>query len=299
MWLGSERGAFVDWLTQQWVKLAGRRADLAAVPWLGGPVGTTTRIGRGYFDDLAREEGLVVANHGGGPRGLILMEALGGPSFDSERVDVAVRAFYERTSEYDFDTWSEWCGFFRPFGWLLAVIFSRRLQQLNMPLSPLDTSGGMVSEVLHLVDRATGSPAQTVWLRELRKTGQVLYAGCYATATLPGHPNPCVKVLFPLPNGNAIVFLRPSVDEEGALTLTSSGRRFGDPGFYFTVHDRNGSVWVKQLRTLRETIRVYPDERGVRADHTLTIWRLVFLRLHYRCSLRVSQPANAGSIAGP
>jgi hypothetical protein len=35
--------------------------------------------------------------------------------------------FYEKTSNYNFEVWSEWCGFFRPFGWLLSIVFSKRL----------------------------------------------------------------------------------------------------------------------------------------------------------------------------
>jgi hypothetical protein len=48
-------------------------------------------------------------------------------------VALAVKQFYEQTSEYELDAWSEWCGLFRPFGRTLAVLFSRRLQQLNVP----------------------------------------------------------------------------------------------------------------------------------------------------------------------
>jgi len=61
-------------------------------------------------------------------------------------------------------------------------------------------------------------------------------------------------------------------DEEGALTITSSGRRFGDPGFYFTVHGQR--VRARYVRTMRETIRVYPAEEAgeVRPDHILRIW---------------------------
>jgi hypothetical protein len=46
-------------------------------------------------------------------------------------VDPAVAASYEQTSEYEFDVWSEWSWAFRPFGGMLALLFSQRLQQLN------------------------------------------------------------------------------------------------------------------------------------------------------------------------
>ncbi len=283
LWLGPGRGYLSDWTTQRWVQLTGRRIDLRRHSWLQGPIGPTTGIGRGYFDQVARSEALEVRRAGPG-RGLVRdFSALRGPSFDPSAVDPTVVRFYQETSAYDLDAWAEWCGAFRPFGGLLARLFSRRLQQLNVPLSALDTSRGVTSEVLQLVEPATGEVRYTAWLRELVGTGNVLYAGSYSTCRIPGHPDPCVKVVFPLPNGNAIVVMKPAAHPDGSFSITSSGERFGEPGFYFTVHGRGGKVWARYLRAMRETIRVYPAENGhVRADHVLTLWGATFLRLHYR-----------------
>jgi hypothetical protein len=294
IWLGSERGALTDWLTQQWVKLTGKRVHLEDLPWLQGPLGKTTGVGRDYFFQLANEQGYVV-NSSEGIRGLLSFEDLRGPTFDPNKVHAVVRSFYESTSEYEFESWSEWCGLFKPFGALLALMFSRRLQQLNVPLNSLDTSGGTTSQVLQLREPETGAVVVTAWIRVLRRTGNVLYAGSYSVVRVPGHPDPCVKVVFPLPNGNAIVIMKPEVDSEGALTISSSGERLGDPGFYFTVHGRGGRVWARYVRTMRESIRVYPadEPREVRADHTLRIWRRVFLRLHYRLRTRSQAQSSA------
>jgi len=283
--LDDGRGELTDRATQQWVKLTGRRVDLAECPWLRGPVGKATGIGSSYFEELATEQGLEI-QRSGEARGLVAnLELLRGPGFDPSAVDSRVRDFYERTSEYDLEAWSEWCGAFRPFGHLLAWMFSRRLQQLNVPLNPLDTSRGTRSEVLQLVTPATREVRFTAWLRHLRQTGNVLYAGTYGITSVPGHAGPCLQVVFPLPTGNGIVVLRPSVDDSGTLTVTSAGRGFGDPGFYFTVH-RPAGVWARYVRTMQESIRVYPDGDDVRADHTLKLWRQVFMRLHYRMRLR-------------
>jgi hypothetical protein len=163
------------------------------------------------------------------------------------------------------------------------LIFSRRLQQLNIPLSGLDTSGGMTSEVLQLVDPASGEVRLTAWVRELKSTGRVLYAGTYSPCAIPGLADPCLKVVFPLPNGNAMVIMRPVLHADGSLTVASTGNAFGDPGFYFTVHDGNGTIRARYVRTMREGIHVYPAEDGrVRADHELNIFGVTFLRLHYR-----------------
>src|SRR5262249_44202799 len=155
--------------------------------------------------------------------------------------------FYEQTAAYKLDAWSEWCGFFRPFGWLLAVLFSRRLQQLNVPLSGLDTSRGLSSEGLQFVDPTSGQLRHTAWFRRLQGSGNVLYAGFYSVCALPGRADPCVKVVFPLPNGNAIVIMRTESRPDGSFLVTSSGERFGEPGFYFTVHGESGAVWARYV----------------------------------------------------
>jgi hypothetical protein len=271
------------------VRTTGHRIDLLKLAWLSGPVGDTTGIGENFFDRLATREGLVARRSDKG--GLLpTMDALAGGSFDPKLIHPAVRRFYERTAEYELEAWAEWCGIFRPFGRLLALLFSRRLQQLNVPLSGLDLRLGATSAVIQLVDPVSGQLHYTGWLRTLRATQNVLYAGSYSVSQVPGLERPCVKVVFPLPNGNAQIFLKPEIDLDGSLTITSSGQRFGDPGFYFTVH-HDGQVWACYVRAMQESIRVYPDGRDVRADHQMWLWRATFLRLHYR--LRPSPDTGA------
>ena len=198
-------------------------------------------------------------------------------------------SFYEQTSNYELDAWAQWCGAFRPFGSLLALLFSRRLQQLNVPLSGLDTSAGITSEVIQLVEPATEQVRYTAWVRQLLTTNNVLYAGSYSLCKVPNREGYCVKVVFPLPNGKAVVIMRPKVHSDGSFSVTSSGERFGDPGFYFTVHNRDLLFWVRHVRSLRESIRVYSTEHDlVRADHVLTIWGATFLRLHYKLRRRTN-----------
>ena len=148
IWLGAKAGYLSDWLTQQWVCATGRRIDLNATPWLAGVTGKTTGIGLRFFDDLAAERGWEIDRGTGVARGLIEnFAALRSPAFDPFQVHPEVIRFYERTSEYDFDAWAQWCGFFKPLGGLLALLFSRRLQQLNVPLSGLDTSRGIHRQI--------------------------------------------------------------------------------------------------------------------------------------------------------
>ena len=122
----------------------------------------------------------------------------------------------------------------------------------------------------------------TAWVRQLVATGNVIYAGAYSTSTVPEGATPCVRVVFPLPNGNAMVLMRPIANPDGSLTLVSAGKTFGIPGDYFTVHTRDGAAWARYERTFRESSHVYALDGTVRADHVLTLWGLTFLRLHFR-----------------
>lgn len=284
MWLDDARGHLVDSTTQRWVQATGRRITLVECPWLEGPIGPPAGIGTAFFETYAVTRSLRLER--GRACGLLPeLHCLRGPECDPTRVSPAVADFYERTSQYELDAWSHWCGAFRPFGWALAVIFSRRLQQLNVPLTGLDSSRGMTSDVVSVVD-AHGHALFTAWVRQLVGTGAVIYAGAYSTCEVPDYGGRCVRVVFPLPNGNAIVIMRPVVHPDGSLSLMSEGRRFGSPGFYFTVHGSNGVVWARYLRALRESIHVFPSGGDIRADHVLTLFGATFLRLHYRLRRR-------------
>lgn len=290
LWLGDERGYLSDWLTQQWVRISGRKLNLVDEPWLDGPTGNSRQIGRDFFVEYAKDHSLEISEDG--TRGLIqsFQElSLDGPG----EVATPVRDFYEQTSEYELDAWSEWHGLFRSFGRALALMFSRRLQQLNVPLSSLDSSKGMTSAVLQLRDSISGRVVQTAWVRELHATSRVLYAGSYSVCRVPGYPKPCVRVVFPLPNGNAIVLMKPAAHMDGSFSVTSAGDKFGDPGFYFVVHAQRGVAWARYVRGMKETIRVYAAEHDtVRADHVLWLWGIPFLRLHYR--MRRASNTQAG-----
>lgn len=143
----------------------------------------------------------------------------------------------------------------------------------------------MTSEVVSVIDPGSGRALFSGWTRQLVGTGHVIYAGAYSTCRVPNHSGPCVRVVFPLPNGNAIVIMRPIAREDGSLLLVSAGDGFGSPGFYFTVHGK-GVVWARYLRGLRESIHVFGSTEDVRADHVLTLFGATFLRLHYRLRRR-------------
>ena len=92
---------------------------------------------------------------------------------------------------------------------------------------------------------------------------------------------------FPLPNGNAIVVMKPQANGNGSFTLASSGEEFGDPGFYFIIRKPDGRLIARYVKSLKEWITVYARSDGeVRADHSLKYFGITFLRLHYRMKRR-------------
>lgn len=52
-------------------------------------------------------------------------------------------------------------------------------------------------------------------------------------------------------------------------------------------------MWVRYLRSLRESIHVYEHDGQIRADHVLSLWGLTFLRLHYRLRVRNVAPVRS------
>lgn len=186
--------------------------------------------------------------------------------------------------------------------WLLVATISRQVNQLNFPQridppakpAPLDTAHGMNSEII-LLRRPDGSVRYTGWFRTVGTAQRVLYTGFYMSEQVPGEAGPSVKVVFPMPRGNATVILRPVVRPDGSLVLDSSGKRFGDAGFCRVQARDASSIRVWHLKTLREHFHVYVDDKGVlRCDHAVRFLGLPVLRLHYkifRTEAAIAEPA--------
>ena len=207
-----QRGRLIDRSTQAWVRATGTVVRFDAHPWLLGPTGGTQTVGDQWVPKEAERVGGAFTEGGG------LLDDFGrlrGVGFDPAQLASAIVEFYERTSEWRLEAWSQWCPAAWPFGWLLSAMFAQRLQQLSLPLRPLDVAQGMESRVL-AVKAPDGSQVGAAWLRRLRSTGQNVYSGWYGIAQLPNTDRPSVRVMFPLPNGSVAVFLRPDVRDDGA-----------------------------------------------------------------------------------
>lgn len=286
VWLGERRGHAIDWFTQRWVQLTGQRVSLAGEPWLDGPTGSTDGIGADFFQRWGDLNGLTLVATTSNDGLIGGLAELTGSHFEPELVSPAIDDFYAHTSGFDLAIESRWSAPFHLVGWLISRLFARRLAQLNMPLSDSDLRGGVDSRIVKLAD-SNGEPRHTGWVRTMSGSGLPVFVGQYGTDTIPGHAGPVVKVVFPLPNGNAIVFLRPVVESGGGMSLVSDGRRFGDPGFYFTVTEDPGTVWARYVRTMKERLSLEVRGDTIHAQHRFRVFGLPFLELRYRIHRQV------------
>jgi len=269
-----------DIAAQTWMVLTSRPVERDRFPWLLGPAAGNEVVGHGWVDQEAQAIGGRTST--GPDLGLLPdFNALASPAFDAARVNPKIVDFYEHTSAWQLDLWSEWCPFAWPFGWLLTSMWSERLQQLSLPMRPLDVSFGMDSQVvqLHGPDDAVVGAA---WLRSMRKTGATTYSGLYGITELPSQRRPSVRVVFPLPRGCLSVFLRPSVDDAGGLHLHSPIGEFGEEGAYLVLNRGDGRINARRV-PVAEHFHLYVDGDGdVRTDHFVRLWSVPTIRLHYR-----------------
>jgi hypothetical protein len=120
----------------------------------------------------------------------------------------------------------------------------------------------------------------TIWFRKLESSGEVIHSGVYGTCDLPSGET-CVKAVFPLPHGNATILLSPSVGANGELVLESSGKKFGDAGFYFLLEDSSGNLWSQFIRSFRDRLTIRAEDDRLSAEQTMTLWNRQVLSFKY------------------
>jgi len=289
MGIAKTKQNFQDWVTQQWVILSGRKIDALENEWLMGPFGNTSGIGQKFIHQLAEKEQLI-KDITEKPRGLLQsIHHLNLSEKELNNLSENVIDFYENTANYDLDLKVKWNPFFKGFGVALKVLFSNRIDQLNVPLKNSKDSNSLNSEIIHLLDSKTSEVKRTIWLRTFVATDQVVYSGIYDTCKIPSGQT-CIRAVFPLPNGNATVILTPFVGENGELILTSSGKRIGDSGFYFLLNDSKGQLWTKFIRSFKDQLVVSSKDEKISAIQTLSLWGLRMLRFDYNIKKLSSAP---------
>ena len=292
MGIARKNQSIQDWITQQWVILFGQRIDNKNYQWLLGPFGGTKGIGIKFVEQLAIDENLVIDSKRKNKGLLDSILNLGLSETELKRLSPNVIDFYENTSNYDLLLKAKWNPFFKVFGIVVKSVFSKRIEQLNVPIENLKDASGLTNEIIKLVDTKTNEVKRTIWLRTFKSTGQVVYSGVYETCTLP-NKQICIKAIFPLPNGNATVILTPSVGKNGELILDSSGQRIGDSGFYFLLRDSKGQLWSKFIKSFKDKLVVKSINDKISATQTLTLWNLKVLEFEYEIKkLHTTKPIS-------
>ncbi|MFT5722914.1 MAG: hypothetical protein ACI9JN_000019 [Bacteroidia bacterium] len=274
-------GYLIEQIIHFWITITGRKINFESDPWLESPMGDKTYIGSEFYADLALKRDLKIEKS---PDAGLLKDfsVLDSVAFDSSKVNPAITHFYEHTSEYDLEAWSHSAFPSRLFLWILTTFVSRRMNQLNFPVTAMELAGGMKSEVLPMIDNQ-GNRKYTGWLRKLSNPEKVIYTGLYSSVKPPKCVQTCVKVSFPLPQGSSTVFLKPKAEADGSFKLISSGKGFGDSGYYRMVANSNNRVKVRYLRTLKENFHVYEDDAGLlRTDHFVKFLWMPVITLHYK-----------------
>ena len=271
---------FQDWVTQQWVIRFGKKINPNQSKWLLGPFGQTDGIGEKFIQQLAEKENLIIDKSN--PKKGLLQSINQLNLAEEELINLSkeVIDFYENTGNYNLDLNVKWNPYFRMFGGLLKILFSNRIEQLNIPMDNRENSKKLKSEIIQLIDEKSQTVKRIVWLRTFIVSKQVVYSGVYETCIIPSGQT-CIKAIFPLPNGSATVILLPSVGKNGELILTSSGKKMGDSGFYFLLEDSLKDIWAKFIKSFKDELVVRLKNEKITAKQTLTLWNLKVLTFTY------------------
>lgn len=276
---------FQDWMTQQWVILRGRKIKPEDFPWLMGPFGNLDAIGEDFIYKFAEKENLIIQKDSKAKGIIPSMQKLNLSEAEFSNLSKSVIGFYEKTDNHNLQFSVQWNPFFKFFGILINKLFSNRINQLNIPTKNIDDSESLKSEIINLVDTKTNEIKYTFWFRSIKSSGQVIYSGVYGISNLPSGKT-CVKAVFHLPNGNATVLMIPSVGENGELILDSSGKKFGDAGFYFLLKDSKGDYWSQFISSFRDRLIIGSQNDIISAEQTLTLWHLKVLTFKYTIELK-------------
>lgn len=271
---------FQDWFTQQWVILWGRKVSPSSHAWLLGPFGSIGDQGEDFIYHLAQKEGLDVQRNCQHTGILPDINALHLSTDQRQKLAQSIIDFYEKTAHYDIKIKLKWNPFFKGFGYLVHLLFGQRIKQLNIPTTTSSHPQNISSEIIQLLDPTTQKVQHTFWLRTHESNGEVLFSGLYGTGQLPTG-EPVVKVVFPLPQGNATVLLKPEITAEGNLLLQASGTAFGAAGFYFLLRDTKKHYWAQHIASFTDQLLVQTTTTSLSAFQQLKLAGLPVLTITY------------------
>lgn len=265
---------FQDRITQYWVRRTGRTITMATTPWLMGPMGKNQqwKVATTHLSALPANPEMAT--------GLIPnFYDLETTSGELEQVHPLIKDFYEQTEHYSLKIQAQWNWLFKPIGWIIQSLFSKRLEQLHLPLQNKQLQMPLGSELTQVEDQQH-LHQYTIWHRFLEHNKQTIFSGLYGHCQLPSGTK-VVKVVFPLPTGNATIFLQPKAKVDGSFELHSKGKKFGQDGFYFTL-SKQGKYYARFVSSMHEKLSMKAiSDVQLQAAHNFYFYGIRFLTMHY------------------
>lgn len=271
----------LEWTMEKWLDCGGETVRVSDHPWLVGPQGLT------QFD-LSDSEQLAdvsqtIVGRSGVTAGLVNdFSCFDGGGFSTEAVDPLVKDFYLKTGRHQIEAWSQWTGILKPAIVAIVTNISRSIDQLHLPVSPIEISQGIKSEVTAFCDKNEGRQQFASWIRSSRSTGHVIVAGLYLPVSLPGHARRCLKVVLPLPKGCCTVIMSPQNDPEGGITWAATGNKFGQPACYRIRYLDDDRLKV-MVGPFTQTIHTFVDgQRTLRQQQSLRVYGMKSIDFYYK-----------------
>ena len=75
--------------------------------------------------------------------------------------------------------------------------------------------------------------------------------------------------------------MKPNVGQNNELILESSGKKFGDPGFYFLLNDSKNNHWSQYHSSFTDELIVSEKENSLNAKQELKLWNLRVVTFEY------------------
>ncbi|MEM9193967.1 MAG: YndJ family transporter [Myxococcota bacterium] len=236
------------------------------------------------------------------PRGLLdRLDELAHDGLDAAEVAPEIRAFYERTEEFDLRVIPDWQFGFRTGGkiwhWLSGWVGQTHLpvnqgstsQEIG-PLRRLRRQNPIVSRIVAIDDTEDGRERVRGWVRTYADKGKAMYIAAYATHR---HRRvPYMNIAFPMPLGNLASILRMDpLGREGGVILRTwdptpgagdAGIWFSTPWIAFKLPLRESiEVLTPAMRDVPSDLRDVPSGTSLVARHDLWLFGIKYLTLDY------------------
>lgn len=264
-----------DKITQTWVARFGKKVTFDTDRWIFGPtsiemyrnISLNNHINKDFNGSIKPAKGII--------------NSVSLFNFTKEElhcINPLITDFYTNTVNFNMDIRFNWNTAFKPVAHLVKMLFSKRLQQMNIPIIPSDELLKTNSFIVK-IDENNGL-MQNFWVRKLLTANQVIFSGIYSVASTNKKQH-LVKVQFPLPNGNATIFLEKKVLKDGNLELSSKGLQFGDSGFYFFLKRKN-SYYAKYVKCMHEKLTLTVENQSkINGTHEFYFYGIKFLTIDY------------------